>query len=862
MKMIRILVVLLFAMSALSAADMLQKTLPNGLRVVVKANSENNSVAFYALVHTGSENEGPYLGCGLSHYLEHVVSGGSTATHTESEYKEMEQRIGAIVNAYTTSEETAFYIQADKQFQDDALRMLAEHVTSCSFDSVEVAREKEVILKEIVMRSTPPMSQAFQRSQELTYPDSPKGIPVIGYPERFRTVAREQLMDYYNAKYMPNNVVFVACGNFDPETMMTNIETTFANWERSSVRYAEKIAQNPRVGEFLYNEEFDVPQQLTIVNTILPTSAFGDAPALSAALSILFGSRKAPIRYALVEEKHWANMVFAGVDVTADSPDGCIQTFISVQDSLHAGEILPFIDQQIAKYAKGGFKQADIDKLIRKTRSRMMLATPDADREANNIGRTMLHEGVPNSDQIDLDQMQKLTPEDLSAALHEYWLPKNRVVFNAIPRNAMLAATDKAAGVKVDARKITLSDNLTLLYRENREKPVVRGVLYFPLSTEYTTPDNVTAIEMMIDEVFSGSKNYAPLELSEWQEDHSAQIRANFDWTGSSVTFRCLRDDFPEMKKILVDAMSQPAFDETELKQDQQNAVANYRQSQGWGDDRHDEFVSTRLYPDQRRGNTRRADLMAQVTQTPESLRQLYTKHFHTDKAIVTLFGDLSEGEARKSAQELLDAIPRGAQTGERIPDRAVIGDSTYTQEYEFEACNVEIVTAGPGRNDSDHPVMQVIGLLLNGSRGSLFNATRGNAANLAYYAYADFDANRETGSLHVVSQTSAPNRDKLINALNAELDKLASSQPTREQLDLAIDENRKIVDSYLTDNQMPYMMTLTEARGQGYDYFLHNTEILKKVTPADVQRVAAKFFAKRTTFISQPNADVQRTVE
>ena len=59
-------------------SNVLFKTLPNGMDIAVKENHDNSSVGFYCFVKTGSVNEGRYLGAGISDYLEHVVSGGTT----------------------------------------------------------------------------------------------------------------------------------------------------------------------------------------------------------------------------------------------------------------------------------------------------------------------------------------------------------------------------------------------------------------------------------------------------------------------------------------------------------------------------------------------------------------------------------------------------------------------------------------------------------------------------------------------------------------------------------------------------------------------------------------------------------------
>ncbi|MCK4980054.1 MAG: insulinase family protein, partial [Candidatus Delongbacteria bacterium] len=107
MKKNTIVLALLFAV-AMFAGNILHKTLPNGMEVVVKENKSNTSVGFFCFVKTGSIHEGEYSGKGLSHYLEHIVSGGSTKNHTDEWHQNKRKEMGAIVNAYTTFGATVY----------------------------------------------------------------------------------------------------------------------------------------------------------------------------------------------------------------------------------------------------------------------------------------------------------------------------------------------------------------------------------------------------------------------------------------------------------------------------------------------------------------------------------------------------------------------------------------------------------------------------------------------------------------------------------------------------------------------------------------------------------------------------------
>ncbi|MCK4311318.1 MAG: insulinase family protein [Candidatus Cloacimonetes bacterium] len=86
----RVLILILFlTVVLLNSHELMQKTLPNGMEIVVKENKLNESIGFYCFVKTGSVNEGKYLGAGISHYLEHIVCRGTTKYRTEDEYEKM-----------------------------------------------------------------------------------------------------------------------------------------------------------------------------------------------------------------------------------------------------------------------------------------------------------------------------------------------------------------------------------------------------------------------------------------------------------------------------------------------------------------------------------------------------------------------------------------------------------------------------------------------------------------------------------------------------------------------------------------------------------------------------------------------------
>jgi zinc protease len=168
-------------------------TLDNGLEVVLIEKHDTPMVAVYAYVKTGPIYEDEYLGCGISHYAEHLVSGGTTSNRTEAESNALLKQLGDRVNAYTTLDHTCYHIETDRAHWPQAAALIADWLGQCALDEDEVAREKGVISQEIRMGMDEPGRTLWQLLQSTAYRLSPMRVPIIGYAENFARLTRADL---------------------------------------------------------------------------------------------------------------------------------------------------------------------------------------------------------------------------------------------------------------------------------------------------------------------------------------------------------------------------------------------------------------------------------------------------------------------------------------------------------------------------------------------------------------------------------------------------------------------------------------------------------------------------------------------
>ncbi|KQC09895.1 MAG: hypothetical protein APR54_03490 [Candidatus Cloacimonas sp. SDB] len=864
MKKIFFSLIIIALFSLLVGSDeVLTQTLPNGMTIAVKESSNNSSVGFYCFVKTGSVNEGRFLGAGISHYLEHVVSGGSTTKRTEAEYEALGSEIGSIVNAYTTNELTAYHIVVDKLYKDQALEILSEQIQFCAFNAEEVAREQQVILKEIVMRSSPPRSQVYQRVNEISSPHSNYRYPVIGYTDLFKTITREELQEYYQQHYTPNNMIFVAVGDFDSQEVMDQITATFKDFSRKQIQPVYLPTQNIRNGDYELIEEFAVDLPNGFLTYIVPAAYYGDYVALDAALNILFAKRRSPIRFKLSEELKLVNYVYGYASISATAPEGSINIGFEAKDPADLRDIAKIIDSEIENYSREGFTAADIEDIVTRRKASRLLSTPGVQSECNRIGWNLIRYGVPDAYDALQKKYEELTVADLQAVLKRHLLPKNRTVFYSVPEGdrELLEKSTAVDIVKTDPQRHLLNDSITLIHRFNNEKPIIKGVIHLPLSSNYESKENVGMISFMTELMFRGSQNYDPLDITEWLEDHAVRFSVTTNSYGTEIEFKCLTDDYDKLKEIILDAMNNPVFPESEIELYKEAEEAAFKRSRSDADDIHQDYLKSVLYGDTRDGLSSQAKLDIMMKANREDLISTYEDYFKFNRAIITFFGDISDEEAESEAQDLFSKLPRGDIAVEaefyQIPEL----NDIFINTYELEQVNISVNCVAPAFNDADFNVLIVIESLLSGSRGRLHKAVRGTN-DLAYFAFPRYGYNQESGYFRLTSQTSIDKKDELIAVMNNVLDELCAGNLTQSEIDLALEERQKILISYMDDNNLPEYMTHYEAQGLGYDYIFRYNERYKDITPEDIQRVASKYFSQKAVVVSLPSGNVNLMVD
>ncbi|MFM8360949.1 MAG: M16 family metallopeptidase, partial [Verrucomicrobiota bacterium] len=275
--------------------------LPNGLELILREDRSAPVVSAQAWCRAGSIDEGAWLGAGLSHVLEHMLFKGTT-TRGAGRIDQEVQAAGGYMNAYTSFDRTVYHINVPNTGAAVALDILADILQHATLPADELASELDVIRREMAMGNDDPGRRASRRLFETAYTRSPYRYPVIGLPDLFNRLTRENLAAYYAAQYAPNNCFLVVVGDFRAPEVIAQLEKAFAGSPARPVP-AVVLPSEPR--QTAAREHFDeAPVELAHLHLAwhVPDLRHPDVPLLDV-LATLLGSGRSSRLYQVVREQ-------------------------------------------------------------------------------------------------------------------------------------------------------------------------------------------------------------------------------------------------------------------------------------------------------------------------------------------------------------------------------------------------------------------------------------------------------------------------------------------------------------------------------------------------------------------------------
>ncbi len=289
-----------------------QWQLPNGIRLVTEYIPSAYSVAIGVWVLAGSRDEEAAHN-GIAHLVEHLVSGASQRRNAQQLATHFE-RLAAELHAYTTKESTCYAVQTLRPYVPQVLHLLAELLQHPRITRQAVARERRIILDELLASADDPEEVLYDHAERVLFRAHPLALPIAGTPETVSHLTEDIATAFHARFYVGEAMLITVAGNIAPEEVYELVSETFASIPQRRqalpVRLPPETEQTQEVTLHRH-----LHQAYVLCARLLPKLALPDRVALAIVDFILgegWGSRlyqcireRSGLAYTIFSELEW-----------------------------------------------------------------------------------------------------------------------------------------------------------------------------------------------------------------------------------------------------------------------------------------------------------------------------------------------------------------------------------------------------------------------------------------------------------------------------------------------------------------------------------------------------------------------------
>jgi zinc protease len=546
-------------------------TLDNGLTIIVREDHSAPVVSAQAWCGAGSIHEGRWLGAGLSHVLEHMLFKGTT-TRPGSRIDQEVQEAGGYMNAYTSFDRTVYHIDVPNTGAVKAIDILCDIMQNASLPGDELAKEMDVIRREMDMCQDDPGRRASRRLFEVAYTRSPYRFTIIGYPDIFNELKPEDIHGYYREKYAPNNVFYVVAGDVKNAEVIEQIKTAYAKTKSRALPPMVLPLEPRQTAAREIIEEAPVELGHVHIAWHIPEVRHADVPLLDV-LAVLLGSGRSSRLHQQVREKQG---VVHHVDAWTYSP-GLPGLFgvSAVVDGDQFSAAKEAILVEIEKVKINLVSQEELQKAVKQFISANLASRKTMEGQAQNLGGNWLAASDLNFSERYLAAVKAVTAAEVQRVARTYLSAENRTLYALLPEGVSpKLAAHAETSTEHPIQKFELPNGLKLLVKEDHRLPFVefRAVLEGGVLAETEANNGITSLLARL--LLKGT----PARNAEQIATEIESVGGHIDSYGGNQSFgvnaEVLSEDFATGLNLVADVLLNPVFPADELEREREVQLA------------------------------------------------------------------------------------------------------------------------------------------------------------------------------------------------------------------------------------------------------------------------------------------------
>jgi zinc protease len=605
-----------------------QFTLDNGLHVIFHIDRSDPVVAVALTSHVGSarEKEGR---TGFAHLFEHLL-------FLESEnlgkggLDKMSARIGgAGANGSTSRDRTNYYQTVPKDALEKMIWAEADKLGFFINTVTEpvLAKEKQVVKNEKRQSyDNRPYGNTNAVIDKNLYPTNhPYNWQVIGSLEDLQNASLQDVKDFYNRWYVPNNVTLTIAGDFDVTQAKIWIQKYFGEIKRGQdiPKIEKQLVILNETKKLFHEDNFARLPRLTLAWPSV-YQYHPDSYALEVLATYLSKGKKAPLYKTLVEDKKLTDNI--NLYQYNSEIAGQYMLGITAFEKTDLNRVMEGIETAFKDFEGNGISQKDLDRIKAGQETDFYTGLASVNGKGFQLAQYEIFAGTPDFINQDVKNILAVTTADVMRVYNTYIKGKPFIAASFVPKgetNLILKGSTKAAIVEekiiegkedqFDASiaatyaktpssfdrtvepnygespdvmlpivwKEKLPSGLNLIGIENHEVPLVQFQLQLKGGLLLEEESKIGVSNMLAELLTKGTKNKTAEELENAIESLGASINASTDGESIILSGTTLAKNYQLTMKLVQEILLEPKWDKKEFDLIKQSTLNQVLQQKG-----------------------------------------------------------------------------------------------------------------------------------------------------------------------------------------------------------------------------------------------------------------------------------------
>ena len=394
------------------------KRYDNGLKVVIKRIPTLFSVSIGVMVNTGSVNETKENN-GISHFIEHMMFKG-TKKRTAFDVSNDVDKMGAQINAYTSKENTCYYVKTMTSHLEDSIEILSDIFFNSTFLEKEIEREKGVVIEEINMSKDSPEDTCYDLLAKSYFGDNGYGKTILGPIENVKRFTQDDIKTYISEYYTPDNVVISVAGNVNIKETLELIEKYFVNNFANKTKGATYSYQEVDKGYIVTKK--DIEQ--THIGLCLKGYKATDkkAYALNIANIIFGGGMSSRLFQKIREEMGLCYSIYSYMSQYKDN--GVLEIYSAVNPKSYQTALLEIV-KLIKDFGNNGVSIEEFNRGKEQVKSSLIMSQESTSSQMFSLGRYLIYHDKKLDFKKRIKEIDEITIEDVNKIVKEVFVTDN-----------------------------------------------------------------------------------------------------------------------------------------------------------------------------------------------------------------------------------------------------------------------------------------------------------------------------------------------------------------------------------------------------------------------------------------------------